>query len=429
LDFEPILLITQFQSIHILISIEIVILLTLLVLSAMISGTEIAFFSITKHQLEESKEKNKNIIIEQLEKPKKLLATILIANNFINILFILIFTDVSSYFFSNISSEMLKFLLEVVLVTFLILLFGEVIPKVYASRNAMQFANFMAKPIKVLNSLLSFLSMPLMRMTSVIEKRLHKKETDISVETLTEVMKLKTEDTSVEEQKILEGIVTFGNTETVQVMCPRIDVFALSDEESFAKVIKKITQNGHSRIPVYHENMDTIKGILYTKDILKHIDSKEFAWQQLLREAFFVPENKKLNDLLKEFKDKKTHLAIVVDEYGGTSGIVTMDDVVEEIVGDIHEELEDEYLPYSKIDANNYIFDAKISIKDFCKILDLNEDDFEEKKGESETIAGFILEIHERFPKKNDVITFKHLVFTIETVNKKRIIQIKVTLN
>ena len=428
MDFEPILLI-QFQSIHILISIEIVILLTLLVLSAMISGTEIAFFSITKHQLEESKEKNKNIIIEQLEKPKKLLATILIANNFINILFILIFTDVSSYFFSNISSEMLKFLLEVVLVTFLILLFGEVVPKVYASRNAMQFANFMAKPIKVLNSLLSFLSMPLMRMTSVIEKRLHKKETDISVETLTEVMKLKTEDTSVEEQKILEGIVTFGNTETVQVMCPRIDVFALSDEESFAKVIKKITQNGHSRIPVYHENMDTIKGILYTKDILKHIDSKEFAWQQLLREAFFVPENKKLNDLLKEFKDKKTHLAIVVDEYGGTSGIVTMDDVVEEIVGDIHEELEDEYLPYSKIDANNYIFDAKISIKDFCKILDLNEDDFEEKKGESETIAGFILEIHERFPKKNDVITFKHLVFTIETVNKKRIIQIKVTLN
>lgn len=427
MDLAPILL-SHLHAINLIISLELLVLLLLLVLSALISGTEIAFFSLSKHQIEESKQKNKDIIKKQLETPKKLLATILIANNFINILFILIFTYVSTYFFSEISSKAVKFLLEIVLVTFLILLFGEVIPKVYASRNPMQFANFMAKPIKILGTLLSFLSTPLIKMTSVIEKRLHKRKASISVKTLTEVMKLKTEDTSVEEQKILEGIVTFGNTETVQVMCPRIDVFALSDAINFSKVLKKIIQNGHSRVPVYHENIDTITGILYTKDILKYLDTKDFEWQQLLREAFFVPENKKLDDLLKEFKDKKTHLAIVVDEYGGTSGIVTMDDVMEEIVGDIHEE-SDEYLPYTKIDADNYIFDAKISIKDFCKILEMDENDFEEEKGESETIAGFILEIYEQFPKKEDKIKFKNIIFTIETVNKKRIVQIKVTLN
>ena len=414
------------------IGLEIITLILLLVLSALISGAEIAFFSLSKHQLDEAKENktdNIEIIDKQLNKPKKLLATILITNNFINILFILIFTYVSSYFLDNIESKTLKFILEVVLVTFLLLLFGEVLPKVYANRNAMKFAIFMAKPIKLLNSFFSFLSVPLMSMTSIIENRLQKKQTDLSVETLSEALKLTTNDTSDEEQKMLEGIVSFGNTETVQVMCPRIDVFALSDEESFESILKKITKNGHSRIPVYHETIDNIKGILYTKDILTHLDKKKYKWQELLREAFFVPENKKLDDLLKEIKLKKIHLAIVVDEYGGTSGIVTLEDVIEEIVGDINYELDENDFAYSKIDSNNYIFDAKISIKDFCKILELNEDDFENKKGESETIAGFILEIYEQFPKKGDVIKFKNITFTIETFNKKRIKQIKVTLN
>ena len=420
------------SSINTVIVVQISILLLLLLLSALVSGAEIAFFSLSKHQIDEAennKTPNIDVIIGQLKKPKKLLATILIVNNFINILFILIFTYVSGYFFSEISSAAIKFLLEVVLVTFLILLFGEVIPKVYATRNSLKFAVLMAKPIKVLNSIFSFLSIPLINMTSVIEKKISKKKADISVETLTEVLKLETKDRSNEEQKILEGIVTFGNTETIQVMRPRIDVFALSDDENFEKVIKKITKHGHSRIPVYHETIDNITGMLYIKDILKHLHKKEFNWQTLLREAFFVPENKKLDDLLNEFKTKKIHLAIVVDEYGGTSGIVTLEDVIEEIVGDINYDYDEEDFAYSKIDDKNYIFDAKISIKDFCKILELNEDDFADQKGESETIAGFILEIYEKFPKRNDKIRFNNLTFIIETFEKKRIKQIKVSLD
>ena len=414
------------------VSLEIIILILLLISSALISGAEIAFFSLSKHQLDiakEKKRKNIDVVSNQLEKPKKLLATILIANNFINILFILIFTYVSSYFFKNIESKTIKFLLEVVLVTFLLLLFGEVLPKVYANRNSMKFATFMAKPIKYLNSFFSFLSIPLMNLTSIIENKLRKKQSDISVETLSEALKLTSKDTSDEEQKILEGIVNFGNTETIQVMCPRIDVFALSTKEKFETVVKKITKNGHSRIPIYEDSIDNIIGVLYSKDILEHIENKNYKWQNLPREAFYVPENKKLDDLLNEFKTKKIHMAIVVDEYGGTSGIVTLEDVIEEIVGDINYEYDEEDFSYSKIDDKNYIFDAKISIKDFCKILELNEEDFEIEKGESETIAGFILEIHEQFPKKGDLIKFMNITFTIETFDKKRIKQTKVTLD
>ncbi len=414
------------------IPVEIATLFLLLISSALISGTEIAFFSLSKHQIENAvhaKKKNISIVTEQLKKPKKLLATILIANNFINILFIIIFTYVSDYFFGNIQSTYIKFLLEVVFVTFLILLFGEVLPKVYANRNAMKMSLFMAKPIKILNSFFSFLSIPLMSLTNIVERKLRKKQSDISVETLSEALKLTSNDTTYEEKKILEGIVNFGNTETIQVMCPRIDVFALSNEESFEKVLKKITAKGHSRIPIYSENIDNILGILYTKDLLKYVHKKTFEWQTLLRDAFFVPENKKLDDLLKEFKDKKNHLAIVVDEYGGTSGIVTLEDVIEEIVGDINDEYDEDDISFSKIDDKNYVFDAKISLKDFYKIIEVDETEFENRKGESETLAGFILEIHERFPKKNDTIKFNNLTFTIESFDKMRIKQIKVTIH
>lgn len=414
------------------VGLEILILILLLMTSALISGAEIAFFSLSKHQLDEAEETKKNsidIVIHLLNKPKKLLATILIGNNFVNILFILIFTYVSAYFFSNIESTTIKFLVEVVLVTFLLLLFGEVLPKVYANRNPIKFALFMAKPLKILSTLFTFLSTPLMNITSVVENKFQKKQSDFSVETLSEALKLTQNDTTDEEQKILEGIVNFGNTEAVQVMCPRINVFALSTNEDFQTVVKKIIKNGHSRVPVYNENIDTIKGVLYSKDILPHIDKKTFDWQNILREAFFIPENKKLDDLLKEFKAKKIHMAIVVDEYGGTSGILTLEDVIEEIVGDINYEYDEDDFSYSKVDNKNYIFDAKISIKDFCKILDLSEEDFEAKKGESETVAGFILEIHEQFPKKGDTINFNTITFIIETFEKKRIKQIKVTLN
>ena len=273
--------------------------------------------------------------------------------------------------------------------------------------------------------------MPLITLTKWIEKRFGSKNSTFSVETLSQALELTSEGaTTKDEQKILEGIVTFGNTETVQIMKPRIDIFALSDDETYEAVLDKILKNGYSRNPVYKDNIDTIIGVLYAKDLLAHLDKTSFKWVELLRKPFFVPENKKLDDLLSDFKEKKNHLAIVVDEYGGTSGLVTLEDVIEEIVGDINDEFDDDDLFYSRIDDKNYIFEGKTTIKDFCKVIgDDDEAFFEEEKGESETIAGFILEISGKFPKKNEKIHFDKYTFTIEALDKKRIKQIKVTKN
>ncbi len=428
---EPPSLLLQFAIDWQLIS-GVIALLVLFLLSALISGSEVAFFSLSKSQLDEASNdtsKKKNIVAAQLERPQKLLATILIANNFVNILIVLLFAFIGDYFFNNIQSTVFRFILEVIIITFLILLFGEVLPKIYANRNSMRFSVMMARPISILNSLLTFASIPLMRLTTVVEKRLGKKQTDFSVERLSQALELTSEEaTTKDEQKILEGIVNFGNTETVQVMCPRTDVFALGEDEIFEDVVNKIIENGHSRIPVYKENMDSIIGILYTKDILPHLSKKSFQWKKLLRTPFFVPENKKLDDLLREFQDMKNHLAIVVDEYGGTSGIVTLEDVIEEIVGDISDEFDDDDLSYSKLDAHNYVFEGKIVLKDFYKVLEIDESEFEQNKGEAETLAGFILEISGKFPKKNELIKFNQYRFKIEALDRKRIKQIKVTL-
>lgn len=415
-------------------------LLILLACSALISGTEVAFFSLSQTELDELSEKTKgeSVVVKLLEKPKKLLGTILITNNFINILIVLLFANLGRKFFVGLDYELnfyffkipVLFLVEIVLITFLILLFGEVLPKVYASRKSLKFASFMAKPINFLNTLLTPLSLPLISLTSIIETRLGNKKNNLSVEKLSQALELTSDDaTTKDEQKILEGIVTFGNTETVQIMKPRTDVCAISDNEPYEEVLKIILKNGYSRNPVFHENIDTIVGVLYAKDLLAHLNKKDFKWQKLLREAFFVPENKKLDDLLSDFQEMKNHMAIVVDEYGGTSGIVTLEDVIEEIVGDINDEFDDEDLSYSKIDNNNYIFDGKTTIKDFCRVLDEDEDIFEEDKGESETLAGFILELSGKFPKRNESIHFKNYTFTVEALDRKRIKQIKATRN
>ncbi|TVZ56596.1 protein involved in gliding motility GldE [Lutibacter sp. Hel_I_33_5] len=436
-DPEPLLLLL---NINFLATISIVVLLVLLICSALVSGTEVAFFSLSKTQLDEllSTSKTKNLVVKLLERPKKLLATILITNNFINILIVLLFASLGEQLFSEFDYSVnlyffqlpIRFLIEVVLVTFLILLFGEVLPKVYASRKSLRFANFMAKPINILNTLLTPLSIPLTSLTNVIENRLGSKNTNLSVEKLSQALELTSDDaTTKDEQKILEGIVSFGNTETVQIMKPRTDVFAISDEESFESVLKNILKKGYSRNPIYQENIDTIVGVLYAKDLLAHINKKNFKWQKLIREPFFVPENKKLDDLLSEFQEKKNHLAIVVDEYGGTSGIVTLEDVIEEIVGDINDEFDDDDLSYSKIDKSNYIFEGKTTIKDFCRVLDVEEELFEDEKGESETLAGFILEISGKFPKKGEKINFSNFTFTIEALDRRRIKQVKTTLN
>lgn len=404
----------------------------LLFLSAIVSGAEVAFFSLSVKDIEDALQENSSkgkIISELLDKPKKLLATLLVANNFINIGVVILFSFLSRNIFTNIDSPLLKFILEVITVTFLILFFGEVLPKVYASRNNIKFAKRVVYPIAFLDKLLSPVSLPMRAVTLYLHNKLGKQKTSFSVDQLSQALELTdSEGTSSEEQKILEGIVSFGNTDTKQVMSPRIDIFALEISESFEAIYPKIIEKGFSRIPVYRDNIDQIEGVLFVKDLLPHIDKIEFDWTTLIREAFFVPENKKLDNLLKDFQNLKSHLAIVVDEYGGTSGLVSLEDVIEEIVGDISDEFDDEHLNFSQIDDKNYLFEGKINMKDFYRIIDVNEDVFESHKGEAETLAGFILEILGNFPKKDQKIVFENCVFTIETVDKKRVKQIKVTI-
>tara|TARA_B110000091_G_scaffold185362_1_gene205192 strand:+ start:2266 stop:3594 length:1329 start_codon:yes stop_codon:yes gene_type:complete len=441
LDPDPEYLLLFFSSIDLLTIINSIVLIALILSSALISGTEVAFFSLSQTDLNglSNEQKEENIIVKLLERPRKLLATILITNNFINILIVLLFTSLSESLFNDFTYQLnlylfivpVRFLFEIILITFLILLFGEVLPKVYASRNALRFSKTMSKFIHVINIFLTPFSLPLIALTKFIEKKLGSKNTNFSIETLSQALGLTSQGTTTkEEQKILEGIVSFGNTETVQIMKPRIDLFALSDAETYEAVLEKILENGFSRNPVYKESVDNIIGVLYAKDLLAHLDKKTLKWQELIREAFFVPENKKLDDLLSDFRARKNHLAIVVDEYGGTSGLVTLEDVIEEIVGDINDEFDEDDLTYSKIDENNYIFEGKTSIKDFCRVFDDEDEEiFEEEKGESETIAGFILEISGKFPKKGEKINFKNYTFTIEVLDKKRIKQVKATRN
>ncbi|MBA0882577.1 gliding motility-associated protein GldE [Flavobacterium undicola] len=405
----------------------------LLFCSAVVSGAEVALFSLSQKDIDDTLQENLStgkILSELLQRPKKLLATLLVANNFINIGVVILFSFIGSDLFAAINSPVLKFIFEVIVVTFLLLLFGEVMPKVYASRNNIKFAKRVAYPISVLDSLLSPISIPMRGATVYLHNKLGKQKTNFSVDQLSQALELTaTDETSTDEQKILEGIVSFGNTDTKQVMSPRIDIFALEITETFTDVYNKIVDKGYSRIPVYRDNIDQIEGVLFVKDLLPHLDKQDFDWTTLMREPFFVPENKKLDNLLKDFQSMKSHLAIVVDEYGGTSGLVSLEDVIEEIVGDISDEFDDEDINFSQIDDQNYLFEGKINLKDFYRIVDVNEEIFEEKKGEAETLAGFILEISGNFPAKGQKLVFENCLFTIEVVDKKRIKQIKVTID
>ncbi len=404
----------------------------LLFCSALVSGAEVALFSLSQKDIEDTLQHHPSkgkIISGLLEKPKKLLATLLVANNFINIGVVILFSFIGKNLFTGVTSPILKFSIEVILVTFLILLFGEVLPKVYASRNNIKFAKLIAYPVAGLDKLLSPISLPMRKLTIYLHNKLGKQKTNFSVDQLSQALELTdTEETSTEEQKILEGIVTFGNTDTKQVMSPRMDIFALEIEEPFKVIYSKIVEKGYSRIPVYRDNIDHIEGVLFVKDLLRHIEKEEFDWKTLIREPFFVPENKKIDNLLKDFQSMKSHLAIVVDEYGGTSGLVSLEDIIEEIVGDISDEFDGDNVNFSKIDDKNYLFEGKINLKDFYRIVDVNEELFESKKGEAETLAGFILEVLGNFPKKDQKIALENCIFTIESVDKKRVKQIKVTI-
>tara|TARA_R110002050_G_scaffold41842_2_gene101165 strand:+ start:417 stop:1745 length:1329 start_codon:yes stop_codon:yes gene_type:complete len=438
LDPDPLSLLLNFIAIDSGFAFKIAFLFILLSFSALISGAEVAFFGLSQTDVNgigEKKTAKGKIIVTLLDRPKKLLATILIANNAINIGVVLLFNNIGDTIFSNITYVILglvpvRFLLEVVVVTFLILMFGEILPKVYANRNRFTFAFFMAFPLKVLDFLFSPLSLPMRSATIYLYNKLGKQKSNLNVGHLSQALELTSEgDTTVEEQKILEGIVSFGNTDTKQVMRPRIDIFALNEEMKFTEVLAEIKTHGYSRIPVFSQNMDNVLGVLYVKDLLPYIDRKTFNWMSLIREPYFVPENKKLDNLLLDFQSKKNHLAIVVDEYGGTSGIVTLEDIIEEIVGDISDEFDDEDLIFSKLDDFNYVFDGKTALKDFYRVAKIeDEDDFEEKKGESETVAGFVLEIAGSFPKRGEVVRFKDYQFVVESLDKKRLKQIKITL-
>jgi len=438
LDIEP------FSSIIILqISIpEIASLLTIVVLlfcSALVSGSEVALFSLKPSDFttDESKITNKEtIIIALLDRPKKLLATILIANNFINIAIVLLYSSISHLFRPaeqiNLAGLPVDFIIDIIIVTFLLLLFGEIFPKVYANRNRVEFSHFMAYPILVLDKVFSPVSLPLRYVSNIIESKLGKQKANLSVDQLSHALELTREsETSQEEKKILKGIVSFGNIDAKEVMRPRLDVVALNYEQSFKDLLEQIKTEGYSRVPVYKDDIDNIEGILYIKDLLPYLDKSSFKWQSLLREPYFVPENKKLDDLLNDFKSQKNHIAIVVDEYGGTSGLITLEDIIEEIVGDISDEFDDEDIIYSKIDNKTFIFEGKTSMKDFYQIIKLNEEQiesFEEQRGETETIAGFLLEYMKGFPKQNQEISFSGFRFVTEVIDDRRIKQVKVII-
>ncbi len=412
---------------------QFVVFLILLGCSALISGSEVALFSLSPtevNNLNDGKSAVGSIIARLVENPKKLLATILISNNLVNISIILLFVDLGDFLFGNIESEILRMILDVGVVTFMILLCGEIVPKIYANRNNILFSKTVAYPIYVLDTLFTPLSIPMKGFTSLIHNKLRKQSTHISVGQLSQALELaSSDDTTKEEKKILESIVSFGNTETRQVMVPRIDIFALSETLTFKEVITEIVRMGYSRIPVYNESLDDITGIIYIKDLLSHLENDDFDWLTVKRKAFFVPENKKLDDLLSEFQEMKIHLAVVVDEYGGTCGIITLEDIIEEIVGNINDEFDDEDVIYSQIDKDTYVFEGKTVLKDFYRIMQLTDEEeliFEEKEGEAETLAGFLLEIAGDFPQKGVPIVFENYQFTVQEFDKKRIKQIKI---
>ena len=412
--------------------ISIFVLTGLLVTSALISGAEVAFFALKPEELDQinnQKSRRAKLIKNFLSRPKELLATILIANNFANVGVIILSTYISESLFDFQGNELTQFLIQIVIITFILLLFGEVLPKVYANNKAVSFAKLMSLPLSLLEKIFKPISTILVSSTKIIDRKLKNKH-NLSVDDLSNALELTSdENENKDEKKILEEIVKFGNTDVKQIMRSRIDITALDYKSTYADVLKTIEKTGFSRIPIYQDSFDLIKGILYIKDLLPHLNKGEqFKWNKLIREVFFVPENKKIDDLLKEFQEKKIHLAVVVDEYGGTSGIVTLEDIIEEIVGDINDEFDDDDIIYSKLDSKNYVFEGKTTLKDFYRIINISGENFEQKKGEADSIAGFVIENTGNFPEKGNKINFENYTFSIESVNDRRITRIKVTL-
>jgi len=415
--------------------ITLVILILMLIASGLISGSETAFFSFQPADLDKLKKqygKRGQKVIALRNKPKELLATILISNNFINVGIVVISTYLTTLMFNLNSHPALTFLVQIVIVTSFLLIFGEILPKIYANKKPVVFSLLMADTITVLMWFFKPLSLILVKSTAIIDKKLMAKKVSVSMSELSDAIDMTVdESTPEEEKKILKGIATFGEKEASEVMRSRVDVTAIDREASFAEVIQVVTESGYSRIPVYSENLDRVEGLLYIKDLLPFIEEQEDTdWTKLIRPAFFVPENKKINDLLQEFREKKIHMAIVVDEYGGTSGIITLEDILEEIVGEISDEfdVEEEAFHYKKLNASTYLFDAKTLLNDLCKILEIDDDTFDKDRGESDSLGGLILELEGKIPQKGEKINYGRFTFEIVDADKRKINKVKITL-
>ena len=410
----------------------IVVLIILLLLSALISGSEVAFFSLGAGELEELEEdapKHSRIKI-LLDKPEELLGTILISNNFVNVGIVILSTFLLNTFFSpELWSPLLTFIVEILAITGVLLLFGEILPKVYANTARLNFARFVVPFIFRLHKILKPISKRLSKTINRIN--IEGRTPSLSVDDLEQALELTTDEhTTEDEQRILKGIVRFGSTTVKEVMTPRTSVIAIDIKAPFHDTLTHIVDKGYSRIPVYEEQLDQIKCLLYVKDLLPYVDASDnFRWQDLIRTPFFVPESKKIDDLLKEFQQRRIHLAIVVDEFGGTSGVISLEDVLEEIVGEISDEFDDDDLVYSKLDNHNYVFEAQTPLIDFCRVLDLPKDIFESVDGESDSLAGLVLELAGKFLEKNEEITYEAFTFKVESVDQRKLIRIKVTVN
>lgn len=405
----------------------------LILASALISGSEVAFFSLDNTQISTFKEENTpsgNAILKLLARKRYLLATILIMNNLINIAIVTLATFFTWTLVDTKTPEGAVVITLTVIVTFVILFFGEVVPKNYANQHNATFAKTTAKGLLFLERILRPFSFLLISVTNVIEKNVVKKGQNLTVDELNQALEITTGDDTTEEEKgILKGIVNFSTLGVKQVMKSRMDITAVDIELDFHELMDKINKCGFSRIPAYNETIDKIEGILYIKDLISHIDKEEdFSWQALLRPGFFVPENKKVDALLKDFQEQRVHMAIIVDEYGGTSGLITMEDIIEEIVGEINDEFDDEDVAYNKLDKSTYIFEGKTTLNDFCKIVEAESSLFDVVKGESESLGGLLLEINSKMPRAGEKIEFEHFLFTIVAVDARRIKRIRVLI-
>lgn len=421
----------QIQPLTVYIIVSMVVVLVMLFISALVSGSEVAYFSLNANDKQKLKKKSKtnHLVLKNLENPEKLLATILVTNNFVNIGIIILTANITNNLITIQNAPVIEFMLQVVLISFLLLLFGEILPKLYATHFSLGFARFMALPLQVLEKVFRPLNSLLIVSTSFINTRLQKHQKNVSMDEISQALKLTSDQELSEEKEILEGIVKFGNKNVAEIMKPRVDVVSLDIKNSFKTVLDVIVDSGFSRIPVYVGSFDNIKGILYIKDILPHSHKGDsFNWQTLIRPPFYVPETKKINSLLKEFQKNKIHLAVVVDEYGGTSGIVTLEDVLEEIVGEIVDEFDEEDNFFTQVSENVFLFDGKTLLGDFFKISKCDDTVFDSVKGDAETLAGLILELKGEIPVLREKIVYDHFNFTIEAVDNRRIKQIKVEI-